>query len=177
MEFSRLAVERRSVRAYEAGQVIDKAVLEEIITTTLQAPTWKNTETGRYYIANSEEMMGKVRDCLPGFNQNSTANASAYIVTTYVKNVSGFTQGQPDNELGNEWGAYDLGLQNAYMLLKAKEMGYDSLIMGLRDADAIREVLDIPEEEIVFAVIALGKREGEPVIRRRKTVDDVAKFF
>ena len=38
---------------------------------------------------------------LPSFNQNSSANA-ALVVTTYVKNVVGFTDGgDPVNEIGN----------------------------------------------------------------------------
>ena len=94
-----------------------------------------------------------------------------------MKDVSGFTAGQPDNELGNQWGAYDLGLQNAYLILKARELGLDTLIMGLRDEATIRAAAGIPDTEAVFSVIALGYRAQEPSLRPRKPLSEVARFL
>ncbi|MDO4459588.1 MAG: nitroreductase family protein [Clostridia bacterium] len=175
MEFTKLIEERRSIRAY-TDEKPGKAQIEELLKAVQLAPTWKNSQTGRYYIIVSDEMLGKVRDALPAFNQNSSKGA-ALVVTTFVKNTSGFTQGNPDNELGNMWGAYDLGLQNAYLCLKAKDMGLDTLIMGLRDANKLREVLSVPEEEQITAVIALGYRNQEAVFKPRKELDEIAKVF
>ena len=53
--------------------------------------------------------------------------------------------GTADNELGNGWGCYDLGLQNENLVLKAVDLGLSTLIMGLREADRLREILNIPE--------------------------------
>ncbi|MBO4359076.1 MAG: nitroreductase family protein, partial [Erysipelotrichaceae bacterium] len=73
------------------------------------------------------------------------------------------------------WGGYDLGLQNAYLLLKAKEMGYDTLIMGLRDVEKIRAYFNIPEDEMVLPVIAIGKAGEEPALRPRKDLSEILK--
>lgn len=176
MELMELTKSRRSVRAYEAGREVTGEMIVELMQTVQLAPTWKNSQTGRYYAAITPEKIEAVRACLPAFNQKSSANA-ALVVTTFVKGVAGHTQGQPDNELGDQWGAYDLGLQNAYLVLKARDMGLDTLIMGLRDADALRALLDIPAEEQVAAVIALGWRDGEPVFRPRKELSEICKVL
>ncbi len=175
MEFSDLALQRRSVRAY-ADAPVDPALIEQVLQAAQLAPTWKNSQTGRYYVAASPEAQAKIRACLPAFNQRSSDHA-ALIVTAYVKDVSGFTAGQPDNELGNQWGAYDLGLQNAYLILKARELGLDTLIMGLRDEAALRAAAGIPDTEAVFSVIALGYRAQEPSLRPRKSLSEVARFL
>ena len=175
MEFSDLALQRRSVRAYE-DKPVDPALIEQILQAAQLAPTWKNSQTGRYYVAASPEAQAKIRACLPAFNQRSSDHA-ALIVTAYVKDVSGFTAGQPDNELGNQWGAYDLGLQNAYLVLKARELGLDTLIMGIRDEAALRAAAGIPDTEAVFSVIALGYRAQEPSLRPRKALSDVTRFL
>ena len=100
------------------------------------------------------------------------------IVTTFVHNRAGFqTDGTPDNEIGNGWGCYDLGLQNENLILKATELGLSTLIMGLRDGDKIREMLSIPESETIVSVIAVGKADEEPGRPRRREVEDVLKFF
>ena len=175
MEFVALMKERRSVRAYKNAPV-DRALVEEILRAAQLAPSWKKAQTGRYYVALTPEAQEKIRGCLPSFNQRSSDHA-ALIVTAYVKDVSGFTAGQPDNELGNQWGAYDLGLQNAYLVLKARELGLDTLIMGIRDEAALRAAAGIPDTETVFSVIALGYRAQEPSLRPRKALSDVTRFL
>jgi nitroreductase len=140
------------------------------------APSWKNSQTTRWYAVESPEKLEQLRLALHAVNQQKAANADL-IVSTYVRDIAGFTNGKPDNEVGNGWGAYDLGLHDAYLILAAKDAGYDTLIMGLRDADKVRSILGIPEEEEILSVIAIGKRAEEPALRPRKPLEDIAKFY
>ena len=179
MEYSELIKLRRSVRKYQEGSTISEETIEEILKAAQMAPSWKNSQTGRYYIVRSPEMLSDIRStCLPEFNQKSSANAPVLVVTTFKKGLSGFNpDGTPTNELGDEWGAYDLGLQNAYFLLKARELGIDSLIMGIRDGEKLRKKLSIPADEEVTAVIALGFAAVEPKLNKRKDVSEIRKYF
>lgn len=175
MKFEELIAARRSVRKFETG--IDHDTLVKILKEAQQAPSWKNQQTARCYAVESPEMLEAFRAAvLPSFNQNSSAKA-ALVVTTYVKDVVGFNGSDPVNEIGNGWGAYDLGLHDAYLVLAAKNAGYDTLIMGIRDADAIREKLNIPADEEIMSVIAVGKAAAEPSAPKRKEFDEVVKFF
>lgn len=178
MEFQKLLEERRSVRKYDGSKKVSKETVCEIISAASQAPSWKNSQTARYYCVLSDEMTEKVRtECLPGFNADR-AQGAALIVTTYVSGVAGFNaDGVPDNEVGNGWGCYDLGLANENLILKAKELGLDTLIMGLRDSGKLREMLSIPENEKVMAVIALGYSDVKPQKPARKSPEDIAKFY
>ena len=175
MEFKELIAARRSVRSYES--VIEHDALVQILKEAQQAPSWKNQQTSRCYVVETPDTLEDLRAAaLPSFNQNSSAHA-ALIVTTYVKDVVGFNDGTPVNEIGNGWGAYDLGLHDAYLTLAARNAGYDTLIMGIRDADVIRVKLNIPENEEIMSVIAIGKRSAEPSMRPHKELDEVVKFF
>ncbi len=176
MEFKDLIVARRSVRKYESA--IHHEDLETILKAAQKAPSWKNQQTSRCYAVETPETLEDFRAAvLPSFNQNSSAHA-ALIVTTYVKNVVGFNDnGAPVNEIGNGWGAYDLGLHDAYLILAARDAGYDTLIMGIRDAEVIRARLGIPENEEIMSVIAVGKSAAEVPARPRKAFDEVVKFF
>jgi nitroreductase len=175
MEFQELISARRSVRKYEKG--IDHESLVGILEKARRAPSWKNQQTARCYIVETPETLEDFRAAvLPSFNQNSSAKA-ALIVTTFIKDIVGFNDGIPVNEIGNGWGAYDLGLHDAYLILAAKDAGYDTLIMGIRDAEAIRKRLGIPENEEIMSVIAVGKAGEEPALRPRKTLEEVVRFF
>ena len=174
MELNELMKIRRSCRSYAEAKVCEEDIME-MIKAAQQAPSWKNSQTGRYYVALSDEAIESVFNSLPGFNQNSSKNA-AYIVTSFVPKISGGTGEGKMSEEGDIWGGYDLGLQNAYMLLKASELGYDTLIMGLRDVSSLRKYFNIPEDEIVMAVIAIGKRNGDINMRPRKELDEILKI-
>ncbi|MBR4344057.1 MAG: nitroreductase family protein [Lachnospiraceae bacterium] len=176
MDFNELILKRRSVRTYAPDKEISKELIEEIITASYQAPSWKNSQTARYYVACTPEAIEKVRKALPEFNNRSSENA-ALVITTFVKDISGFNGGVAEDELSNKWGAYDLGLNNAYFILAAKERGLDTLIMGLRDARLLREEFNIPKTEQITAVIALGYGAKQSSPRRDREIDGSAKFF
>ena len=175
MEFTELIAARRSVRSYRSAMEHD--MLVQILKEAQQAPSWKNQQASRCYVVETPEILEGLRAAaLPSFNQNSSAHA-ALIVTTFVRNVVGFNDGTPVNEIGNGWGAYDLGLHDAYLTLAARNAGYDTLIMGIRDADAIRSRLGIPADEEIMSVIAVGKAGEDPAPRPRKKAEETVKFF
>ena len=145
--------------------------MRELIKAASYAPSWKNLQTSRYYCVLSENAVKELREkCLPEFNQANSDGAGAYIVTTFVKGMVGFDKntGSPVNEAGDGWGYYDLGLQNENLLLKAAELGLDTLVMGIRDGEALRELLNIPDSENVVSVIAVGYRGQEPPERPKR---------
>lgn len=178
MEFDKLIQERRSVRSYDAQKKVTEEQITELIRAMQLAPTWKNFQPGRYYAVLDGEKLEQVRTgCLPEFNQKNCEGA-ALIVTTFQLNRSGFNkEGTADNEVGNFWGAYDLGLQNAYLVLKAADMGLDTLIMGIRDGEALKKELEIPENEEVMSVIAVGYGNGQKVLHPRKELEKILKVF
>ena len=179
MELTKAIEDRRSIRAYKAGTTIEKDVIEELIKAAQLAPSWKNSQTARYYVVLSEEKLASVKEkCLPEFNRNNCADAPALIVTTFIKNRAGFERdGSPSTELGNEWGAYDLGLQNQNLLLKAVELGLDTLVMGIRDGKALREELSIPDDQEVVSVISVGYRNTDAEMPKRKEVEQITVFY
>ena len=53
--FDEIVASRRSVRDYEAGVTISEAQVRTLIETSMEAPSWANSQTTRYYVAMSEE--------------------------------------------------------------------------------------------------------------------------
>lgn len=179
MEFEQVVKTRRSIRKYKAGQSISKEMVERLIEAAILAPSWKNSQTARYYAVVTPEMVERVRtQCLPEFNQNNSQNAPVLIVTAFEKNRSGFTRdGQAENEVGNGWGCYDLGLQNENLVLKAAELGLGTLIMGIRDGESLRQLLSVPDSQEIVSVIAVGYPDIEPEMPKRKKPENIVKFY
>lgn len=178
VSFDDVVATRRSIRQFEAGRTISEAEIRTLIATAQEAPSWTNSQPSRYYVALSPDKADAVREVIGEWNRKNTEGAPVFIVSTYVKNTSGFRRdGEPANEVGNGWGAYDNGLSDAHLILKARAMGFDTLIMGGRDADALRTIFSIPEQETVMAVIALGYRAVDPERPARKPLDEILTIF
>ena len=175
MNFDELKEARRSVRQYAKSEITQDE-LEKIVTDALNAPSWKNTETTRYYAAATDAAKERMwKEALPGYNAASSANAAALVAVTYVPGESGFNAGKAVDDLGNAWGAYDCGLASSYFILAAKNRGWDTLIMGMRDGAKVKAILGIPEGEVLMSVIAVGKSAQKYMKRPRKPVAEVLK--
>ena len=181
MEFTELIVKRRSCRKY-ADKPVDHAVILEALKQAQMAPSWRNHQCARCYVVEAGDFLDGFRQrALPGGNPKNAENA-VLIITTYVRGKEGFWENEagqfePANELGDKWGAYDLGLHDAYLILALENAGLSSLIMGLRHSDVIRRELEIPEEEDIVSVIAVGHRDAEPVLGPRKPLEETVKFI
>ena len=177
MELNDAIILRKSIRVYK-DTAVAREDLEQLIAAAQQAPSWKNSQTVRFYIVSSNEMLEKFKKtCLPQMNAARCANASAIIVTAFEKGVSGFSDGEPDNDMGDHWGAFDLGLATENILLKATELGLATLVMGIRDSRAIRELLNIPDSQQIAAVLAVGYAGTDPEKPARKDPEEIAAWF
>ena len=174
--FNDVLTSRRSIRSYDATKTISEAEVRTLLIRTQEAPSWANMQPSKYYVAISPEAVAAVQDMVGG-NKERIKGAPVLIVSTFEKGKSGFFRGQQTNDLGDFWGAYDNGLSNAYLVLTARAMGFDTLIMGMRDAEMIRSYFHIPGEEMITAVIALGYRAEEPRTPVHRELDEIAKFF
>ena len=178
MEFTNVVKTRQSIRKYK-NNPINREIIKQIIETASLAPSWKNSQTARYHVVDTPEILKKIKDeCLPDFNQENCKDAPVLLITSFIKNRSGYNRdGTPTNELENSWGAYDLGLHNQTALLQAAELGISSLVMGIRDEKKIKEILTINDGESIVSVIALGISDSSAERPKRKTVEEITTFY
>ena len=174
--FADVLTSRRSVRSYDPDKKISEAEVRTLLAASQDAPSWANQEPTKYYVAIGDEKRQALLEMIGG-NKDRVAGAPVLIVSTFEMQKSGFFRGQPANDVGDFWGAYDNGLANAYLVLQARAMGFDTLIMGMRESDKIRAEFEIPENECIMAVIALGYRAEEPNRPKRRELDDIVKFY
>lgn len=174
MELDEVLNKRKSIRRQYLSKEVDDNVIRQVIEAAILAPSWKNSQVTRYYIAKSKEALQQVKNALPKFNQENVGQVPVLIVSTIVLNRSGYNKdGTPTNELGNGWGYYDCGMHNMNLLLKATELGLSTLVMGIRDEQKIKEIFAVPDNQSVVSVIALGYSDMEIERPQRKTFEDI----
>lgn len=171
---------RRSVRRFQ-DKPVSREVISDVVRIAQMAPTWKNSQTVRYIWIDNKELKDKIaRDAVMGFakNTDNLLSAPGMMVVTTVHGISGFNDdGTHTTVKGDHWESFDAGLAVQTFCLALHEAGLGSVIMGLFDQDAIAELADIPEGEIVSCILAVGyPAEGNHGKAVRKPLEDVLTF-
>ena len=169
---------RRSIRAFTNAPVPHK-LISEIVETASYAPSWKHTQIVRY-IAVEGELKNQVAKCTSAYPRNGEIISAApmVIAVTIIKGRSGFERdGSYSTHRGDGWQMYDAGVASEAFCLAAYEKGLGTVILGIIDDEKIAELLNVPEEREVIALIPIGYPAEEPIAPRRKPVEELLTFL
>lgn len=170
---------RRSCRKFQEKS-IPHEILEEVVGTAAYAPSWKNTQITRYIVIEDRDKLRKIAEnCVLGFEHNAKiiSRCPALVVVTMVKNRSGYEKdGSYTTSKEDCWEMFDAGIATQTFCLAAHEKGLGSVIMGIFDEAKIAEVVTIPENQKVAALLAVGYPEFQPETPQRKEVSELLSF-
>lgn len=60
MELNQVLEARRSIRHYQ-DQPVDLTLIGQMIEAAILSPSWKNSQTARYHVVSSPEMLKKIK--------------------------------------------------------------------------------------------------------------------
>lgn len=168
---------RRSIRKFTVEQ-ISKEIIEDLVLTASYAPSWKNTQTTRYIAITDPEIKERIsKECCGEHNQGIIDGAPMLIATLIVDKRSGFERdGSYTTVREDNWQAFDNGIATQTLCLAANEKGLGTVIMGMYDIDKAEEILQVPEGQLLMALVAIGYPAEDPEIPKKKTVEDLLKF-
>ena len=179
----KLMEERKSVRKYEPGIAIPRETIQHILQQATSAPSSSNLQPWRFLVIDDAEQKKELR--IAGFNQEQIETSSAIIAV--IGDIEMYKNAKQINDLNVELGympreiadmmisnsetAYssfsdaersniahlDSGLISMQIVLLAKDMGYDTVIMGGFDKAAFAKKYELPANEVPMILIAIGK--------------------
>ncbi|MBO6015778.1 MAG: nitroreductase family protein [Lachnospiraceae bacterium] len=169
---------RRSIRKFKTDAVSGE-LLASIVETASYAPSWKNTQITRYVAVSNPLKDRLAEECCGDFphNMDIIKNAPMLIAVSIVKNRSGFDRdGSYTTRRGDSWQMFDAGIASEAFCLAAYEAGLGTVILGIFDDQKVTELLELPEDREVVALIPIGYPDETPSAPKRKTVDDLLTF-
>ena len=168
MEVIDLIKERFSPYAFTDKQLTNDD-MQTLFDAAGKAASAFNEQPWRFVYAlqqNTEEFK-VIHDCLVEGNQGWTAGVAALMITVVSKNFA-------KNGTKNTVRKHDLGLAVGNLTVQASAMGIHLHQMaGIIPQNAI-DKLNIPEGYEPITAIALGYYEGEPEVKERKAVNEIA---
>ena len=175
MELKECVQQRRSIRKFKEEPVPSQTI-EEMVKLATYAPSWKNSQAPRYYAVTDPKVIERVLEQVPDFNERIIRSAPVLMVSTVLRKRSGYNrEGEFDTPKGKGWQMYDCGLSNMIFCLAATEQGLGTVIMGVYDEQGVTKALNLPEQEEIVALIALGYPDEQPVMPKRKELDVILK--
>ena len=168
---------RRSIRRYKA-EPVDHSVIDSIVSLASYSPSWKNTQITRYIAIEDPSLLTEIADrYTPEYNSNIIRQAPMLIAVTFKKGRCGYERdGSFTTKKGDRWQMFDAGIACQSFCLAAWDQGLGTVIMGVFDEDGIAELLRIPEDQELAALIAIGHPDIKPEAPKRKTVEELLQY-
>ena len=165
---------RRSVRKF-TDEPVSHELLEKVVALAAYAPSWKNTQISRYLAIEDPEVRNTIAEeyCLPGANNpNIIKGAPLLVAQTFVKSRCGYERdGTFTTDREDGWQYYDCGIAAQTFCLAAHDLGLATVIMGVFDRKRLQASLQIPEDQELMALIAVGHPSEVGPAPKRKDVD------
>ncbi|QGQ96359.1 nitroreductase [Paenibacillus psychroresistens] len=146
-EVSPLFLNRWSPRAYTDQKVPD-AELNQLLEAARWAPSSNNQQPWRFYVANTEAKLEVFRQFIVPFNLSWMSQVPQLILLGSAKLTP---KGDP-----NGAHAFDAGSAWSHIALQATLLGLSSHAIGGFDSNKARELLNVPADIDLHAVIVIG---------------------
>lgn len=171
MTFLDLAKERYSVRKFK-DQPIEDEKLAAILEAGKVAPTAKNFQPQKIYVVKNKELREKLATASP-----CTYDAPVILVVGYDKTRDWKKRLVP----GYSSGEMDASIVTTHMMLEAWEQGIGSCWVAVFDGPAVEEILALPEDVHVVALMPMGyaadDAEPLPLHHEYRNMDDMVEIL
>jgi len=159
---------RRAIRGIKSDP-IPADVLNAVLTAIQMTPSWANTQCWEVVIVKNQAVKEQLAGTLPAGNPALKAMVQAPVVLVMcgIRGLAGFKKGESTTDKG-DWFMFDVGAATQNASLAAHALGLGSVVVGLFDAPKAGEIVGVPEQVSVVALLPLGYPERIPTAPKRK---------
>lgn len=154
-EVSALFLNRWSPRSY-TDQRVSEAILNQLLEAARWAPSSNNIQPWRFYIATTDEQLEVFKQFIAPFNRTWTDRIPQMLLLGSAKNGP---KGDP-----NTAHAFDTGSAWSHIALQATMLGLAAHALGGFDRVKARELLKVPDDIELHAVIVVGYQGDKDIL-------------
>ncbi len=143
--FAQLAEKRYSVRKFDKRPVAPE-LLDRVLRVVMLAPTAKNLQSQRIFVARSEAALDQLRRC-------TRCHFDAPVMLILAYDAARASVRVTD---GKNCGEQDVMIAADHLMLQAADLGLGTTFVGLYDEEALREGFPQLDGLTVEGLMALG---------------------
>ena len=167
MDFSELIRNRYSVRAYKPDAV-EEEKLAAVLEAARLAPTASNRQPFQLFVIQTK---GREEEMRRIYNKEWFVQAPLIIL------ACGLPGEAWKGEHGRDYLGVDVAIVMDHLILAATDLGLGTCWIGAFDADAAREILDLPEDAQPIIFTPLGYPADSPKPKERKLMEDLVRYL
>lgn len=170
--------DRRSIRKYLNKKVEEEKLLQLLESARL-APSGSNTQPWTFIIIESEDTKEKLS--IADHHQEWMTTAPLFIVCVAdircrIPMDTKVSLDESSSEPELKQIIRDTAIAMVHILLEAEHLGLATCWTAWFDQDAVRPILNIPDDKYVCGIITLGYGDEAPKQRPRKTMQEIVKY-
>jgi nitroreductase len=166
MNFTEIALQRQSCRAYDESRFVEREKLDAILEAAQLAPSACNGQPYHFTVCKGD-IAKEVAKTTQGMGMNKFATqAPVLIVVSEMPYVKSAALGAKVKN--NDYRSMDIGIATAYLTAEAAAQGLGTCILGWFDDEKVRKICGI--EHPVRLVITVGY-PADDTIRPKKRKD------
>ena len=167
MNFTEIAENRQSCRAYDPNHAVEEEKLDRILESARLSPSACNGQPYHITICKGNAAK-KVAKATQGMGMNKFAtDAPILLVLSEKPYVASAALGAKVK--GNDYRSIDIGILSAYITAEATAQGLGTCILGWLDDGEIRKICGL--DGAVRLVITLGYAKDDDKLRAKKRKD------
>ena len=152
MKFQEVLEKRYSVRSYKSTPV-EQEKIQAILESSRLAPTAKNSQPQKLFLANTEEALLKVDLVTP-----NRFGAPAVIILCGDTERACILKSNGRNFLET-----DMSIVQTYMMLKATELGLGTCWIGRFDAEKFYQTFNVDRRYVPLGILLIGYKSDDSV--------------
>jgi len=167
MDYSELIRSRYSVRAYKPD-LVEEEKLAAVLEAARLAPTAANRQPFQLFVIPTEGRREELRRIY---------NKEWFVQPPLIICACGLPGEVWKGEHGRDYLGVDVAIVMDHLILAAADLGLGTCWIGAFNADAAREILDLPvgAEPLIFT--PLGYPADSPKPKERKPLDDLVRYI
>jgi len=153
MDFYEVISTRRSIRSYKPDPIPEEA-LNRVLDAARIAPSGSNRQPWKFILVKDDQLK---KDLVPLCGNQSFIAEAPIVVVACGRNIH-YDRGK---YMGDMSMLVDVAIAVTHLTLAARAEGLGTCWIGMFDNKAIKELLQIPEDVNVVALIPLGYPKGK----------------
>jgi nitroreductase len=167
MDFSELVKNRYSVRAYKPDPVEDEK-LAAVLEAARLAPPAANRQPFLLFVIDTKDREEEL---------SRIYHREWFVQAPLIICACGLPGEVWKGEHGRDYLGVDVAIAMDHLILAAAELGLGTCWIGAFDADAAREILNLPEDADPIIFTPLGYPADTPKPKERKPLDELVRYL
>ncbi|MCD6478657.1 MAG: nitroreductase family protein [Candidatus Diapherotrites archaeon] len=146
-EILKVIKNRASVRAFDRSKAVSKEQIEAILEAACLAPSARNTQPWRFYVAESDKEKQRVMQAMS--EHNSWANEASFLIVVLADRRNAYRPEERKYYI-------DIGLCLENILLETVNQGLGACPCAAFDGEKLAKLLELPEYLEPLVIVPIG---------------------